>query len=77
MTRSLVGEVAVVGSEAEAAFTEAATGFTEGVPCMRDTAAAIGAASVRHIRSRAAPGVPLPVVPVVRGTQSLVVQVVR
>ena len=69
MTRSLVGEAAVVvvGSEAEAAFTEAAGG----VPCMRDvtTVAATGAASVRHIPSRVAPGVPdiqLLVGPVVR-----------
>ena len=66
MTRSLAG-AAVVGFEVEAAFTEAA--------CMPDvsTAAATGAACGQHIPTRAAQGVPdiqLPVVPVVRVTQS-------
>ena len=79
MTRSLVG-AAAAGSEVEAAFTEAAAvGFTEAA-CMPDvsTAAATGAVCVRHIPSRAAQAVPdiqLPVVPVVRVTQSLVVPV--
>lgn len=69
MTRSLVVAAAVVGIEVEGAFTEvAAVGFM---------AAAIEVACVRHIPSRAAQGVPLPVVPVVRVTQSLVVPVVR
>ena len=76
MTRSPVG-AAVVGFEVEAAFTEAAAvAFTE-VACMPDvsTAAATGAACAHHIPSRAAQGVPdiqLPVVPVVRVTQSQV-----
>jgi hypothetical protein len=74
MTRSLAG-AAVVGFEVEAAFTEvAAVGFTEAA-CMPDvsTAAATGAACAHRIPSRAAQGVPdiqLPVVPVVRVTQS-------
>jgi hypothetical protein len=81
MTRSLVG-AAAVGSEVEAAFTEeAAVGFT-GAACTPDvsTAAATGAAFVLPIPSRAARDVPdiqLPVVPVVRVTQSLVVPVAR
>jgi hypothetical protein len=80
MTRSLVGAAAAVGIEAEAAFTEvAAVGFTAAA-CMPDvtTAAATGAACAHRIPSRAAQGVPdiqLPVVPVVRVTQSLVAPV--
>ncbi len=81
MTRSLVG-AAVVGSEAEAAFTAEACepeAFTEVALCTRavSTAAATVVACVHHTPSLAGRGVPDiqslagPVVPVVRVIRSL------